>query len=49
MNDQDFRKRNLTDRGWRRSSTARSNSRRFLEKDRMSIRAIVKDGRHRAG
>ena len=43
MNDKDFRKRNLTDRGLAPIVDSPEQFSRFLEKDRMSIRAVVKE------
>jgi tripartite-type tricarboxylate transporter receptor subunit TctC len=43
MNDKEFRKRNLTDRGLAPIVDSPEHFARFLEKDRMAIRAIVKE------
>ena len=43
MNDKEFRKRNLTDRGLAPIVDSPEQFSRFLDNDRMSIRAIVKE------
>jgi tripartite-type tricarboxylate transporter receptor subunit TctC len=43
MNDKDFRKRNLTDRGLAPIVDSPEQFSRFLEKDRMAIRAVVQE------
>ena len=43
MNDKEFRKRNLTERGLAPIVDSSEQFSRFLEKDRMSIREIVKE------